>query len=352
MSTNVSNTTPVKKPVAPAAAPAQSKGAASAKAAATQKAQGDVFTSSKAKVQQSCTVPDIPAIRTLQSVHQISDDCLGYWNGDMPSWQYQYTEWKTRTVTNSQGQRVQEQYAVTKYNWGAAFADVRAKLQSVAAVAGSTNDSRCQEIARIANQALTSNDWQYFFDEGSDASRYAQLKATLNSINAITQDTPNEPQDTVNQMNGAIGNAGKAIQDLRTTLKDPTLSASNLASKTQAKIDYYNQKANNIPWWHYVLIFGFFQKGSDHGNASRLAQDLKTVQTSNPDALQQQLDALAGRATSVNQQACNTNTIDGASQLQSNAQPITDGANGVRDKANDQNNQGKDLSNSVNQPNN
>ncbi len=287
-------------------------------------------------------IPDIPAIRTLNNVNQIASEGLNGFNNGLPSWEYQRTE----THTRSDG----SQYTTTTYDWGAAFADVRSKLQAIASVAGGTNDSRCNQIANLANSALESNDWQYFLDEGSDESRYAQLQNTLNNIYTLTQDMPQEPQTTVNNMNGAVDNASKAIQDLRTTLKNPTLTASNLPQKVQAKVDEYNQKANNIPWWHYLLLFGFFEKSGDHGTASRLQQDLSTVQTANPDQLQQQLDGIASKVPGVTQMAENTTTIDGASQLQETAQPVTDAANNVAGEATNENNQGNDLIHTVNTP--
>lgn len=316
-------------------------------------APGDTYTPSPAAA--SCSIPDIPAIHTLTAVNQISDQCLGIWGADgYPSYQYQYTKTYKhyhQGYTDSYGNYQPPYYTYTyetKYNWGAAFADIRAKLQAIADTAGNTNESRCQEIAQLANNALQSNDWQYFLDVGSDQSRFAQLQATLQNINELTSNTPSEPQTTVNQMNGAIADANGAIQDLRNTLKDPTLTASNLSQKVQAKISEYNQKANNIPWWHYLLIFGFFEKAGDHGTANRLQQDLHTVQTSNPDQLQKDLNGIASQAPSIVQQACNTTTVDGATQLQSTAQPVTDAANQVAQTATGQSNQGKDLVKTLN----
>ncbi len=288
------------------------------------------------------SIPDIPAIRTLNSVNQIAGEGLNYFNDGLPSWQYQNTE----THTRSDG----SQYTTTTYDWGAAFADVRSKLQAIAGVAGGTDDSRCQQIANLANTALESNDWQYFLDEGSDASRYAQLQNTVNDIYTLTQNLPHEPQTTVTNMNGAIDSASNAIQDLRTTLKNPTLTASNLPQKVQSKVDEYNQKASNIPWWHYLLLFGFFEKSGDHGTASRLQQDLSTVQSANPDQLQQQLDGIESKVPGVTQMAENTTTIDGASQLQDAAQPVTSAAKGVASTASSENNQGKDLIHTVSTP--
>lgn len=336
MSINSTSGSSPKSSAPKAAAPA----APTSSAPASGGVQADTFN-------PTAPVPDVPEIRTLNSINNITTEGLGYFTYDnMPSWQYQET--KYRTHKNSDGTTSQESY--TTYNWSAAFADVTAKLQAISSVADTSNDPTCRQIGSLARQAINNDNWEYFFDEGTAASRYAAMNATLQNIKTLTDNEPQEPQQTISQLKSSTDNANKAIQDLRSTLKDPTLTASNLEQKTQAKIDDYNKKANNIPFWHYLLLFGFFQKGSDHGNANRLQKDLATVKAANPDGLQQQLNGVVGQANKVDQQAPYANSVSGAQSLEDNARGVINSANNIQNSAQDQANQGQDLSKSLNQP--
>jgi hypothetical protein len=296
----------------------------------------DTFSSSVRAQGAEAQIPDISAIRTLQNVNNIASQGLSYFTFDnMPTYQYQ----DTRTRTRKDG----SQYTQTTYNWGAAFADVTAKLSAISAITGNENDPHCQEISRLASQALNVNSWEHMLDAGTAATRYLGLSNTLREIQQLTNDTPEQPGVTVNRMDGSIAGADANINDLRRALNDPTVKASDLDQKVQAKIAADHAKAKAIPFWHYLLLFGLFEKGGANGDASDLQNNLSTVRQANPDQLATRLAADKSRANDVVQQATSVRTLDGARGVSQAAKPVTDDANAIKGQAEDQRNHINDL---------
>ncbi|HEY9723370.1 MAG TPA: hypothetical protein V6D47_15270 [Oscillatoriaceae cyanobacterium] len=274
--------------------------------------------------------PTLADVNDMQHVHEITGQALTWGGPEYPGYQYQTTKYDS----NNQ--------PYTSYNWGSAIQDIRARLDSVSTITEGSNDSASRSIHQIANTALEQNNWEYYLDEGTSHSRYIALYTALQNINQIS-DAPAQPGVTDKNVNDSVNSAEKALNDLKTTLGASSTKAITDA-QVNAKVSDLRKAASSIPWWHYLLLFGFFQKHGDNSTADRLTQDLATLRSANPDAIGQPLPGLAKQAYDINTQSWNAKNLNDASTLQQNAQPVVKGANGVQSKANDTNNQVNDLS--------
>lgn len=326
----------------PAANAASTKPTANKPAAASAPA-----TSSKdalkvtAKAQSAPGYPEIGAIRTMQNINDIAGQGLSYFTFDnLPSYEFQVQKLRTR--------RDGTQYYETTYNWSAAFADVTAKLNAISAIAGSEDNPQCQQIANMARQAVMTDAWEYALDEGSAESRYLGMSTTLREIQQITNDTPPQPGETMGSLNNAVAGADNNIRDLRNQMGNATLKQGNLDQRVADVVTKDHAKANSVPWWHFLLLFGFFQKHGANSAASDAQADLDAYKAANPDDLQQRLDAVKSRAAQVADQASHTYTIDGARQLQGSANPVTSDAGAIRDQAGTARDKVKDLIDKLN----
>lgn len=278
---------------------------------------------------------DLSSIRSLQNINDITSQGLGYFTYDnMPSFQYQ----STRTRNNKDG----TQTSYTVYNWGAAFADVRAKLTAISAIAGNEPDNTCRQIAQMATMALMQNNFEQALDTGSNASRYVALSVALRNIQTLTNDTPAQPSATVNSMNNAINGAQGTINDLRRQLADGTISSRDLDAKVAAKVKADNDGVAAIPTWKKFAGVGLVQQHNFNSDAKAVQEDLAAIKGANPDALQGRLNQDKQRAGGVQQQASNVRYIEEARALANSASPVkgdakaVDGeAGGLRDKVND-----------------
>ncbi len=271
---------------------------------------------------------DMPELRTMQSIHEISKDYSVFGGPQYPGWKYQET--RTR----------QDGTTYTAYHWREAISELQAKLQSIRAVAGNQNDFRSKTIANMANTAIQQNFWAEFLDEGSSRSRYAALYTAVQSINQMSE-TPPQPQQSVDSMANSVNGANGQIGGLRQKISDPATRTAD--EKVQAKAAELRQKAQTIPWWQFVLIFGFFKKASLNNQAKRVEENLATLKAANPDALQDKLNDVARRAYETSQQSWTAKTIDDAQALHNNAGPIAQEANGVAASAGDQAKKIQDL---------
>lgn len=280
-------------------------------------------------------IPDLSVIRSMQNINSIAGDGLGYFTFDnMPSYQYQ----STRTRTHKDG--TQETYTV--YNWGAAFADVRAKLTAIQAIAMNEPDGTSRQIAMMAQQALMQNNFEQMFDSGSNASRYVALSVCLRNIQQLTGDTPAQPSATVGNMKSAISNADATIGQLRGALANGTIADRGLDAKVAARVKKDQDGVAAIPTWKKWAGVGLIQQHNFNSDAKDVQDELSAVRSANPDALAGRLNDDRQRANGVVGQAFGVRSMDDARSLASAASPVTSDANGItnqaaglRDKIND-----------------
>jgi hypothetical protein len=261
---------------------------------------------------------DMPEIRTMASIHEISKDYSLFGSPQYPGWKYQETRSR------------QDGSTYTVYHWREAISELQAKLQAIRAVAGNQNDFRSKTIASMADTAIRQNFWAEFLDEGSSRSRYSALYVAVQSINQMSE-VPPQPIQSVDGMAGAVNGAKGAVDGLRSTMKDPGVMSAE--AKTQAKAAEFRQKAQNIPWWHFLLIFGFFEKSGLNNKAKKVEEQLAVLKAANPDSLELQLSETARKAYETSQQSWVAKNIDDAQALANAANPIAAEAGGISKSA-------------------
>ncbi|MBM3275152.1 MAG: hypothetical protein FJZ00_08355 [Candidatus Sericytochromatia bacterium] len=281
-----------------------------------------VISGNAVAAKQPALPADLPEIRTLESIRQISSGGLGLFGMYYPGWQYE------RTRTRSDGS------TYTDYDWAAACSELRAKLSSVQAVARHSEGARAKAIDRAAGSAIASHTFgavlDILFDTRAGRSDYQALRAALNNIHEMAA-TPAQPAVTVDRVNGAVGTAQSAIGGLRQAAGNP--GSKSAEAEVQAKAADLRQKAQNIPVWQFILIFGFFRKMSFNNQAKRLEEQLAVLKAANPDALTQRAADLARQAYEVGRQAGAARSVDDGFALENSSKPIIAGADGVRKDA-------------------
>jgi hypothetical protein len=312
-----------------------------------------VVSSGAINAQKPGSVPHLGVIDSLNSIHTISGEALGWGDPNYPGWQYQETKYRTKTgyqdvahthkngtvYYKSEPYTYQESYVT--YRWGSAIQDVRARLQAIQAVAGQSNDSSMRAIANIASNALNQNNWEYMLDEGTAHSRYVALYISLQNINQLSN-TPNQPDASVNNMNGAVLGAKTALSALNANLNNQAVRGSDAVSKLQAAIQQQKDLANNTSgFWHP------FKKHDAENRATQLQKELNTLQGVDPTGLNNQLTSVARRDYETTQEAWGVNNLDGANRLQNDVQPVANDANNLKNQASDQANQVQDLINQL-----
>lgn len=275
---------------------------------------------------------DLPEIRTMASIHEISKDYSMFGGPQYPGWKYQET--RTR----------QDGSTYTHYHWREAISELQAKLHSIRAVAGNQNDFRSKTISQMADTAIRQNFWAEFLDEGTYRSRYSALYTAVQNIHTMSE-VPPQPQQSVDGMAKTVNGAAGAVGGLRQRIGDP--ATRNADAAVQKKAAELREKANNIPWWQFLLIFGFFKKASLNNQAKRVEENLAVLKAANPDALQDKVNDVARRAYEVGQSSWSAKNIDDAQALANNASPINQEANGVAASASDQAKKIQDLLNTI-----
>lgn len=228
----------------------------------------------------------------------------------------------------------------TVYEWGTAIQDIRARLQSIQTVAQDEDDSTCRQIAAIAGQALQQNDWQYAMDEGTAHTRYIALYTALQNINTLAQ-APGNPSDAANQMSQRVAAAKSSVDQLQQTMKDPGLK--NAPTRAQTQIAAERKAAAAIPWWHYMLLFGFFQKSGHSDAADTLQQDLTNYQSADPSGLKDQVVNTERQAYDTAQQGWKVKNTSDAQTFDNSAAQVGQTADGIKQQADQQNGQVQDL---------
>lgn len=262
---------------------------------------------------------DIPAIRIMKSVHKIAGESLTLFGALTPPWRYEVTKVRSDGTT------------YRDYNWAAACTELRAKLEAVKAVTRNMPDSRSQAIYKSASHAISAYNFgevlDFFFEGKKGASDYASLHSTLSSIHKMSR-TPAEPVNTVDTMAKSVNAAGGAVAGLRQNVENP--AARGVESRVSAKASELRQKAQSIPWWQFLLLFGFFKKSSLNNQAKRLEENLATLKAANPDAAAGKAAELARQAYDVSTSAASLKTIDDAQKLENDAKPVVTGAETLR----------------------
>ncbi|MBM3269775.1 MAG: hypothetical protein FJZ01_19255 [Candidatus Sericytochromatia bacterium] len=262
---------------------------------------------------------DLPEIRTLKSVHQIASN-IAMFGSLYPGWQYE------RTRTRSDGS------TYTDYDWGSACVELRSKLEAIRAITGNMpGNSRARAIYDTATRSINAHTFgavlDFLFDTRQGRSDYQALYSTLVSIQRMS-DTPPEPAALVDATNKAVGGAAAAVAGLGRAAADP--ASQGAENKAASKAAELRQAAQAIPWWQYLLIFGFFKKMSLNNQAKKVEQNLATLKAANPQGLQDRAADLARQAYDIGNQAGGVNSIDAAFQLENSAKPVIAGSEGLR----------------------
>lgn len=291
-----------------------------------------VISSGVVQARQLDAPADLPAIRIMKSVNQIAGESLSLGGAIWPSWRYQMT--KTRSDGST----------YTEYDWRGACTELRAKLEAIKSVTRSMPDHRSQAIHKTASQAIGSYNFgevlDFLFDGKKGRSDYAALYSTLSNIRQMSK-TPAEPVHTVDAMAKSVNAAGGAVSGLRQNVENP--AAKGVESKVSTKASELRQKAQSIPWWQFLLLFGFFQKSKFNNQAKRLEENLATLKAANPDAAAQKAADLARQAYDVTVSAGSLKTIDDAQKLENDAKPVITGADGLKRDAEGQSKRIQDL---------
>ncbi len=279
---------------------------------------------------------DVPSIRIMKSVHQIAGESLTLGGSIWPSWRYQTTKTRGDGSTYSD------------YDWRGACTELRAKLEAIKSVTRSMPDSRSQAIHKSASSAIGSYNFgevlDFLFDTGKGRSDYAALYSTLSNIHQMSK-TPPEPVQTVDAMAKSVNAAGGAVGGLRQSVENP--AAKGVESKVSTKATQLRQQAQTIPWWQFLLLFGFFKKSSLNNQAKRLEDNLATLKAANPDAAAQKAADLARHAYDVGLSAGSAKNIDDAQKLENDAKPVVTGADGLRRDAEGQSKRIQELLKSI-----
>lgn len=264
------------------------------------------------QARQPAPPADLPALRTMKSVHSIAGQSLSLGGAIWPSWRYQTTR------TRSDGS------TYTEYDWAAACTELRAKLEAIRSVTAQMPDARSKAIHDSARQAINSYNFgevmDFLFDGRKGRSDYAALYSTLSSIRRMSE-TPASPAETVEGLARSVGAAAGAVGNLRGAAGDP--AAREAEQKARAKASELRQQAQSIPWWQFLLIFGFFRKMSLNGKAKQIEQNLATLQAADPDGAARKAADLARRAYEAGIKAGAAKNIDDAQALASDAAPVS-----------------------------
>ncbi len=287
-----------------------------------------VISNGFAQARKPGQAPDMPELRIMKSIHEISGEAMTFGGPQYPAWRYQETRERSDGST------------YTYYHWREAIADLRSKLSAIEAVASNQTDFRSKTIADMARNAMWQNNWSELLDDGTSRSRYAALYVAVQSINSMSK-VPPQPVDSVNGMFSAVNGAKGAIDGLRNTMKDPGVVSAD--EKARSKASSLRQAAQSIPWWQYLLIFGFFKKMSLNNQAKKVEENLAVLKAANPDNFEGQLTDTARKAYETSQTAWNAKNIDDAQALANSAGPIQNEATGISNGASGQAKKIQDL---------
>ncbi|HEY9723372.1 MAG TPA: hypothetical protein V6D47_15280 [Oscillatoriaceae cyanobacterium] len=298
--------------------------------------------------------PVLSDVKDMQNIQQITGQALTWGGPDYPGYQYQYTAYKTETTeqqvmhTRKDGstyytnEKVKQQVPYTAYHWGTAIQDIRARLDSVAAITANPADDREASIHNIAALALQQNNWDFALDEGSSHTRYIALYVALQNINQMC-DAPAQPATTIDNLNGAVNGAENALNDLRNTLGSSSTRAIT-DKQVNDRVAQENKAANSIPFWKKMLVVGLVEKKNHEDTAKRLQQDLSTLRSANPNGIQSSLASVAKSAYETNTSSWSARNINDATRLAQQAQPVQNAASGLQSQASSQSKQILDLS--------
>lgn len=276
---------------------------------------------------------DVSAIDTLKRVDGLTTDAQSLFTVDgHPTVQYQSQKVK-------KGANGKDTIEIT-YDWHAALTDVAAKLQAIADTAGAEDDPQCQKIAGLARDAVNKNHRDDMWVGGLYSMRYANMAATLDSIQALAKDRPNQPGQTMGRVYGAIAGADANLADLRNQLNNQTLVGGDLEARVNARVARYRVDAAGASWWR-KLTGGAKRKAS--ADATALQADFDAYRRANADDLAQRLNAVKSRAAGLDDQAQHAFDIPGARALQGAATPVVTDATALRDQAGTTRDQVRDL---------
>ncbi len=260
---------------------------------------------------QAAVARELPEIKSLLTIHRLSADALGYFgtgNSQYPGVRYQ-SEYR-----DSSGE------LRTRYNYGQAIADLRVRLSAIQSLASSYDDFQSRTIARMADMALSQNNWDHAFDNGTAQSRYAALFATIQNISQLSM-PPAHPSDTEKSMNGSVNAARDAVRQLESALLDPGVRTAQ--GRTQSRVSDLRKQVEAIPMWQKVLLVGLARKSHLEGQIRDLQGGLQTLEKANPKARMEELATTAARAYELGQRGAQAQDIGAAQKYADEAAPVT-----------------------------
>ena len=267
---------------------------------------------------------ELPDIKSMNVINRLASDALGYFgtgNSQYPGVRYQ------STYTDREGQEH------IRYNYGQAIADLRVRLSAIQSMASSYDDFQSKTIARMADMALTQNNWDYVMDNGTSQSRYAALLATIQNISQLSV-APAHPSETETTLHGSVNAARDSVRQLESALLDPGVRTAQ--GRTQTRVSELRKQIEAIPMWQKVLLVGLAKKGSLEGQIRNLQGGLQTLEKANPKASLEQLSSTAARAYEVGQSGARAQDLGAAQKYADEADPVTREARNLGNQAQNQ----------------